>query len=250
MTIILQDRIPFDWDTDPGLPGIKPLGIGDWLHVDEAYGAQMARRTQLLSGHRDRVLAMDESARPAADELLEVVLALIADWCGFDVARDSVRCPDGRQVALRRDDPLGTLGLLVQEDLCLMQKHGDQHVLTGAVLCFPASWMLSEKFMKPLNAIHAPVDVYDQNIERRVQRLFDGVRVGRPLWRFNALTYSDPELHQPRSEHAPRRDAPDPGAPAFVRSERQTILRLPATDAVLFAIHTYVVKQERGPLSR
>jgi len=73
-----------------------------------------------------------------------------------------------------------------------------------------------------------------------VQRLFNGVQPGRPLWRFNALWYDDPTLHQPRSIHA-RRDHPKDGKGDFLRSERQCILRLPQTNAVVFSIHTHVL---------
>ena len=137
-------------------------------------------------------------------------------------------------VSLDRDAPLLTLGRLVQEDICLLEKRGEEHVLTGAVLCFPANWRLAEKINRPLLGIHAPVPEYDENIARRVQRLFDGVRVGRPLWRFNKLSYSDADLHQPYKKT-------DGDVTPFIRSERQCILRLPRTDAVVFSIHTFVV---------
>lgn len=237
--MILQDRIPYDVTAPRPLPGIAPLDPSDWLIVDEAYAGQMAERRRLLSDRRDDVLALSVGAIPAAEELLETVLAALPD--GFSRAEDSVLCADDARVALDRADPLGTLGRIVQEDLCLMEKHGDQHVLTGAVLCFPASWRLDEKFMRPMTAIHDPVDSFDENIARRVQRLFDGVQPGRPLWRFNALRYAEPELFQPRSLHDPRAPV-DPATAPFWRSERQCILRLPRTRAVVFSIHTYLVR--------
>jgi hypothetical protein len=132
----------------------------------------------------------------------------------------------------------------VQEDLVLMEKPSgmDQHVLTAAALCFPASWSLAEKFLRPLTGIHAPVDVYDEDLARRVQRLFDGIRPGRPIWRANALVYADPALFQPRTE-ADRRPSP-PEGPRWLRVERQCLARLPETGAVAFTIHTYVVPFE------
>jgi hypothetical protein len=62
--------------------------------------------------------------------------------------------------------------------------------------------------------------------------------VDRPLWRWNGLRYADPELHQPRSESDRR---PRPENPRFFRSERQCLVRLPVSQAVVFSIHTYVV---------
>ncbi|MFA3917804.1 heme-dependent oxidative N-demethylase family protein [Ruegeria hyattellae] len=235
MTAILQRTIPYDPLTPRPLPGMAPLRMEDWLLRDEVFAAQMAQRATLLETRRNDVLAMDEAARPAAEELLDLVLSHAYPGAGPQVTR-----PDGVQVVIERADPMGTLGRLVQEDLCILLKQGDEHVLTGAVLCFPASWMLAEKYQRPLVVIHAPVAPYDEGIAKRVQRLFDGVQPERPLWRFNALWYVDPELHQPRSVHA-RRDAPEATAADYLRSERQCILRLPRTRAVVFSIHTYVL---------
>ncbi|SHE55777.1 Protein of unknown function [Ruegeria intermedia] len=235
MTAILQRTLPYDPTQQRPLPGIAPTTMEDWLHRDDAFAAQMRHRQHLLETRRDDVLALDGQAHPAAVELLDLVLAQ-----AYPEATDAAQRPDGVAVPIDRDNPLDTLCLLAQEDFCILQKRGDEHVLTGAILCFPASWRLSEKFMRPLIAIHAPVDSYDPNIARRVQRLFDGIQVGRPLWRFNALWYDDPELHQPRSASTPR-EIRDRGTARYLRSERQALLRLPETRAVVFSIHTYVV---------
>ncbi len=236
--MICQSNLPYDATRRPALPGVAPLKPEEWLHVDDAYAAQMAERLRLLRSQRDSVLWMDTSAQQAAEELLLMALKHCPD--GFAVTDDQVTCPDGRVVALSLDDPLGTLGQIFQEDFCLMIKQGNEHALMGAVLCFPASWTLSEKAGKGLFAVHGPVDVYDGLLARRVQRLFDGVRAGKPLWRFNALWYDDPALYQPRSALAPR-EAPPAHEGGYFRSERQCILRLPETGAAVFSIHTYQV---------
>jgi hypothetical protein len=133
---------------------------------------------------------------------------------------------------------------LICEDLCLMEKHGDEHVLTAGLLCFPSSWSLAEKIGRPLLAIHAPVTSYTDDIGRRVQRLFDAVQPGRPLWRANALRYTDPTLFQPRRSTARRDHAEAEKSGGYIRSERQCILRLPKTWAVVFSIQNRVVRME------
>jgi hypothetical protein len=55
------------------------------------------------------------------------------------------------------------------------------------------------------------------------------------------LRYVDPTLHQPRPKMAPRAHL-DGQDFRYIRSERQCVLRLPKTDAVVFSIHTYVLK--------
>ncbi|ANT61217.1 hypothetical protein AYJ57_13060 [Salipiger sp. CCB-MM3] len=240
--MILQAQIPYDLSQMKPLPGIAPLDPADWLQVDDAFAPQMEERARLLREVRETVLGIEPEAMPAAQELLEVVLAHLPG--GYTRDGEQVTRPDGVVVTLDRGDPMGTLGVLVQEDLCLLQKRGDEHVLTGAVLCFPAGWRLADKISRPLSIIHVPIPEYDDNIGRRVQRLFDGVQQGRPLMRVNRLFHDDPLLHQP----VPRRSNNDRAAPEtapYLRSERQCLLRLPETRAVVFSIHTYVVR--RGP---
>lgn len=244
---ILQTWLPDDMRAPRALPGVQPEA-GPWLRVDEAYGAQMAQRAALLRDVPGQVLYLEPGARAAADELLATVLAVLPEL-GFEVSGGQVICPDGRKVdMLSTADPMQVLGHLVQNDFVLMQKRGDEHVLSAAVLCFPASWRLSEKAGRPLTDIHIPVGEYTPDLARRVQRMFDGIQVGRPLWRFNRLWYEDAALFQPRSVSEPRRvgDGDGDGQSTFpyFRSERQTLLRLPVSGAVVFAIHTYVLRRD------
>ncbi len=243
MTDTILQTVPLEapWD-DPRfrqLPGVRPLEADDWLRVDEVYAEQMALRISLLEGSRDKVVALVPGAEAAADEALWAAVAVAETRLGFRREGDALVCPDGRRVPVDATDPLGTLGRLFQEDICLMEKRGDVHCLTAAVLCFPSGWVLAEKIGHPLVRIHVPVPGYDENIARRVQRLFDGLQTGRPIWRANVLWHDDPSLFAPRREGTPR---PPYGAdPKYLRTERQCLVRLPETQAVVFSIHTTIV---------
>ncbi|NBZ86061.1 heme-dependent oxidative N-demethylase family protein [Stagnihabitans tardus] len=241
MEPILQTRLdPLPW-TVPALwrlPGIVPMQMSDWLRVDDAYAAQMAERERLIA--TAPVHALTEEARPAAEELYDTALAHLPP--GFTRQGQAMRRPDGVLVELDRSQPLLTLGRLLQEDFCLMEARGEEHVLTGAILCFPASWTLAEKLGHPLTTIHVPVKGYAGDLARRVQRLFDMIRPGQPLYRMNALLYANPALHQPKSQTDYR---PRSGERPFMRSERQSLVRLPLTGAVVFSIHTVVMAAER-----
>ncbi len=246
MKPILQAGLPHDPWGDPALsrlPGMKPVAPGEWLQVDEAYGAQMAERARLLAARRDAVLALDPGAVPAARELLARVVEELSRKPGFRRAGARMHCPDGRCVRLDEAAPLETLAHLAQEDFCILEKRGgDEHLLTGAILCFPASWTLAEKFMRPLGGIHRPVRGYDAAIARRVQRMLDMIRPEAPLWRANALFYRDPALFHPRREGDPRPE--EKGEAPFIRSERQTLLRLERSGAIIFSIHTWLIARE------
>lgn len=247
---ILQERlvdVPWQSAATARLPGTVPVANGDWLRVDDAYSAQMVLRDRVLRLRTDDVHVLRNGARDAAQELLSEVLSLLSEHPDFGVSDDHVLRPDGKWVALDPDNPLMTLGRLVQQDFCILQNTGTEHVLTGAVLCFPASWTLAEKIDRPLSGIHATVPVYTDDIARRVQRMFNGVQVGRALWRVNLLVYAKADLFQPRCVGDPRADDPqDPGG--FIRSERQCISRLSRSGAIVFSIHTTVVS--RASLTR
>lgn len=241
--MILQDRLPYDTNKVRRLPGVAPLDMGDWLIADEAYAGQMAERDAALRDRRDEVIVASPASEAAQAELMDVVLKHLPE--GFAVGPTSAVRPDGVEVPLNGDDPMGTLCRLVQEDLCLMEKpeEASEHILTAASLCFPARWSLVEKFGRPLSGIHGPVEEYDAGVAARVQRLFDGLQPGRPLWRWNLERKDTAELNLSMSEaeaHSSSRD-PGPDAP-YLRSERQVLVRLPRTHAVVFSIHTYVVR--------
>lgn len=244
---ILQDSLPHLPWMDPRtsrLPGIQPVEADDWLRMDAAYAAQMALRDRLIAAQPGQVHGLLPQARPAAAELYNAVLDRLRTAPGFDCDGSTIRRPDGITVPLYPDQPLLTLGRLVQEDLCLLQSEGDEYLLTGAILCFPASWTLAQKIGRPLTVIHDPVPAYDGDMARRVGRMFTAIRPEQPLWRMNYLTYDDFVLHQPRLEGEKR---PRPSDHGFIRCERQCLLRLPATQAVVFSIHTYVVKAGAVP---
>lgn len=242
---ILQDALPEEQRSAAAmsLPGMQPTKGADWITIDDTYSEQIAEKERLLHVDREAVLQCTPDALEATHELLGEVLRLVAQRSDFSVGDGTVRRPDGQVIEIDKATPLPTLSRLIQEDLCILQKQENEHVLTAALLCFPASWTLAEKIGKPLTAIHNPVPEYNADIAKRVQRLFDGVQVGRPMWRANYLNYSSPALFHPRTEAQPRTDDHKRGT--FQRSERQTVWRLPKTNAVVFAIHTAIVSPEK-----
>jgi dimethylamine monooxygenase subunit A len=244
MPVILQSSLPVaPWMAEHTLrlPGTVPIAPGAWLQRDEVFAEQMAYRDDLIAGSEAAVHAMDEGCGPAAEELLGEVLRHLDGVPGYVRKGNFVRRPDGAEVALT-GAPLIAAGRLVQEDLLVLQKPEgtEEHVLTGGILCFPSNWMLSEKFGKALARIHLPVEHYDEGIARRVQRLFDGLRVETPIMRANLVVYAMHDLYNPRHEFD--RHRPEEEGERCIRVERQVLMRLPVTRAIVFSIHTYMVR--------
>ncbi len=236
---VLHPALPFAPWADPRsrrLPGVMPLDMDDWLRVDEVYAGQMALRDALIAERETLVHTAMPGAEAAAAELWALVRGRLPGL-GIMQVPGGWRRPDG--VVVAEGPPLLTLGRLLQNDFCLMQEDGaGEHMLTGAILCFPAGWVLAEKLGRPMLRIHAPVVKYTDDVARRVQRLMDAVRPETPMWRMNAHL-SRAALFNPLSEDHPRALSGD--AMPYVRAERQCLIRLPQTRAVVFSIHTYLV---------
>lgn len=238
---ILNNHLSVQAWLDPRLsrlPGVQPLARECWLLRDEAFAAQMAYRDWLMQHCRDAVFSQTRQADKAAEDLRD----LIIDECGFERSGDMIQRPDGEKVDVSADKALITAARLTQMDICILQDAGEEHTLTAGVMCFPSSWTLTQKIGRSLAAIHSPVDEYDERIAVSVQRMFKAIRVEQPLWRANFLIYTDPNLHQPRTEGVVK--PMDAYAPRYVRVERQAFRRLPKTEAVVFGIHTSVVRAD------
>lgn len=247
MTSVLQSRLPYNPWVDPAmrrLPGIQPADPDLAFAPDEAYCGQMAERDRLIAERPGEVLALLPEAAEAAEELLETALGRARVLPEFTMSGSGATRPDGTRVAIDRAAPLATLGRLFQEDFCLMQRPDGaaEHVLTGAVLCFPAGWTLAEKIGRPLFRIHGPVPAYGPDLATRVQRLFDAMKPGQALWRANAHFHDEPDLWTPRREADPKPPR-DTGRP-YLRSERQVLFRLPVSGAIVFSIHTIVIRRD------
>jgi hypothetical protein len=135
----------------------------------------------------------------------------------------------------------------IQEDLCLMVRRDDGWHLDGACLCFASMWSLTEKLGLPAAAVHAPVAHYADELAGRVDTFFDRLRPETLVWRRNLSLWPGCVLWVP----TPTLDIAlwDPpassGAPRlWLRSERQTLRRLPVTGAILFTIRV-----QMAPLS-
>ena len=247
MRIICQNKLPISpWDNTATarLPGIQPLKDKTLFIVDDAFEQQMEYRDHLIKEMRLKVFELNVIAQEAAGELLTLVLKNLRNTPGYSLKGSKVIRPDGKKVSLKDDNELVTAGRLVQEDLLILDwdKTLREHVLVGGVLCFPALWTLEEKMNKPMSRIHRPVEHYTEKVSKIVQRMFDNLQPDTALWRANWYLYSNPELFSPQEEslsHTTQKSFFEGNF--WVRVERQTIFKLPQSNAIIFGIHTFVV---------
>ena len=142
--------------------------------------------------------------------------------------------------------PIDEAARLVAEDLCLLVERDGGWVLGAGSVCFPSHWRLTDKIGLPMAAVHDPVPDYGADLADRVDRFLDKLRPGRGVWRRNWTIHADPALHAP--DVPPPPDPPvtedDAGRRLWLRSERQTLTRLPGSQAIVFTIRTQQVPLE------
>lgn len=223
-------------------PGLSPLDPAEWVARDPDYAAQMAERDRLLAADPDAVMASLPEAAAALAEFRAALLNHLSARPGWRVEARTATRPDGRAVSLSLDT-LRLAGRLCQEDFLLLAPGEPEHRLVAGVLCFPSRWTLAEKMGRDLTPIHGPVPGYAEGLAARVNRVFAALAPERPLMRVNWLVHATDRLDLPQREGA-KSPPGDPSRGWHLRTERQTLLRLPQTGAVAFGIKTTVTPVE------
>ena len=132
-SLIFQKNIPYG-TTFPKLPGTRPISPDEWIICDDAFSQQMALRDELIKIRRDKVLAISDQAYEAAVELSKMALEFSIKSLGYQKSNDEVIRPDEVSFKIDLSDPMMFLGRLVQNDFCILQKVGQEDVLTAASL--------------------------------------------------------------------------------------------------------------------
>ncbi|MCK0128604.1 DUF3445 domain-containing protein [Erythrobacter sp. F6033] len=190
-------------------------------------------------------LSQEEWLEPEPDRAARV--RAFADW------------PEGVQLLPEADAPgeelaemLGVSGALPEaalsthEDMCLLTKRENEDVyrLIGAAVAWPSDWYPKDKIGLPLRALHAPIAGYEEHLATGVDRFMDSLTPGAIYGRCNWFIAPTGERRwlakRPPQEEFAHVTPDNAGDTLFVRSERQTLRRLPETGAILFTIGIYV----------
>ena len=136
------------------------------------------------------------------------------------------------------EELLENMSLWLPDDICILQpqaclgQQGEDYVLTAASVLSPSHWNPKEKFLKPLALIHLPIPGFDTELTPKVTRFFNHLKEGKPVVRYNwGLQPGEALNWQAENEPALIEESH-----VHYRSERQTLLRLPKSGAVVFFI--------------
>jgi dimethylamine monooxygenase subunit A len=188
--------------------------------------------------------------RPGADaaclELRQILAAFLAERFPelFVMDGEEIRT---KGLAFARpesgSEALEQIALWTQEDWAVLSPRAPV-TLEAASICFPSRWSLSEKIGHDSDGIHASVPGFAA-IAKSTSSTLERLTVGKPLWRLNWSIHDSNELFAPTPRtHEPVLDASNVLQKTWLRVERQTLVRLPATQAVVFSIRTYLHRLE------
>jgi dimethylamine monooxygenase subunit A len=227
--------------------GARSLDPSAWIVLDERTDQELDQKVALLSESPERFAACvslpsDPLTIAAAAELQGAITTHLRTyepehWESASARVDRFR--GGEEL-----NPLVHAGLLTQEDWCILtqQSPSEPLLLTAGTLCFPNRWRLAEKIGLPMMGIHTAVPQYGEEVGAPTNSLLDRLKPDRPVWRMNWGIADNPALHQPTGHFDPNAGSRvlDIGADVVLRIERQTLIRLPNTGAVVFGIRTIV----------
>lgn len=252
----LPIHTPYDGSSKLFQIGLKQLDLNNWIEIDETFDFQLAEKRRIYAEHGPQVFVAEEGTQDAQAEVLELLTEHL-----------SARFPEryrskgeGLTVVGHTElDGLGALdlpplhkaSLLVQEDLILMRRGEEGWRLAAGALCFPSSWLLTEKFGKHMSAIHQPVPGFGPGTRNAglIDRMFDKLQIVQPVERFNWSIQAGDALYHPlsnagRIDRATGRSVRFPdveaAARAFIRVERQTLRKLPGSGDILFTIRIHL----------
>ena len=164
---------------------------------------------------------------------------------------------------------LRTLGSHIDTDFLILlpkQTEGDEenepqiaYHLEAFTTTFPSGFSTLSKLSLPLSAIHTPVPQYGRKIGKSMDRFFARLETGKLVRRANWTITTTPDLFVESGTHFHGFDAMSPAEQEVsiaeqrrdldvgemrLRCERQTLMRLPLSGALVFAFKTYVTSLE------
>ncbi|MEZ6002480.1 DUF3445 domain-containing protein [Hyphomonas sp.] len=207
-------------------PGLKPIPPEQLIAPDTEADLWLPEKRQIMRTRRDDVFVSNLPDAP-----LEEAAALVTRH----LPPSEEIWPSALEAAAAR----------VSDDLCLLQRGEDGlWRLEAASLVAPTFWRLADKAGQPLGGLHDPVPGANPGLVSRIARMFDALRPGQVLERFNWTVQAGPARFTPSAAPLKALAAATSDADALdvlhLRVERQTISKLPESGLLLFTIRIAV----------
>lgn len=237
--------------------GLRSIHPHDWIELDSQFPKFHADKAARIQNRGEKCCKTHPGAFYAATELLEELANYLPArypslYKRTPLGIDNLWSKESFNIVQRplEEDPMAICARLVQDDLAIMieQPDGQYRLLAGAIL-LAGFWRLSDKYGMTLSDIHTSGDVphFREKLESGMTKFFRRIKCDIFYSRNNYFLQVDDALpwsHSIGSEDgetvswatAEKNKAIEHH---WLRSERQSLRRLPKSRAVVFTIRTY-----------
>ncbi|EGV66690.1 hypothetical protein PSN45_002694 [Yamadazyma tenuis] len=249
---------PFRWPYHQTMSIFK-LEINHWLDMDKYYWHYIKEKERIWFKYgKENIDWLPEGYEPSL-ELMETVTDHMLKRYPLCFTLIEDRGKDGKIVKNElteevidmsrplKEHPLLYVTKMAKEDFYLVMKNpkDDLHYLVAAAVPFPGgSFGINHKIGKHLDVIHNDVPYYHEKLKTSMERWFGRLTPSSPVERASWYmtwdhklrqnnVYKEPELTEQVKKEALTMDPKD----FHVRVERQTLRRLPRTQAIIFTNH-------------
>lgn len=248
---------PYRWAAADFQLGLRPIKPESWILIGAQHAQLMRQKRERLDQFRPFYYRTLPDSLPAQRELRERVTAhLVADH-PTHFARNgslirSLICDWSLDLEDDSTEPLLQLSYLIEEDFMLLDDVGGSPRISAASNAYSSSGRLVTSVGKDMQWAHEPVPGLTRRLGGKINRVIGTVHVTTPCERFNwQLTpmktvffpHDDPHAANAAAMHNVveelRRDPTRAGELLWIRVERQTLTRLPESNAVAFSLHTF-----------
>ncbi|KAI1617189.1 hypothetical protein EDD37DRAFT_42115 [Exophiala viscosa] len=252
---------------------LENLAPSELLLMDKTYADRIEYRKDIMAKHGKHVINVndDERVRPAVVEFYIFLMGTFLPLRFPQVFKLHETNYEAGQTFMLQNTVTGALfpakpgsktptsrlleilGRTIDEDFLFLLPEKDtedpKYVLEAYVTVCPSGFDPAEKIGQRLAAIHGPVPGYSSKLEGSMDRFFAKIEPGKYVKRVNWSITTNADLYAAHSKtHAHDGDRADDTVEldevdvdkTFVRSERQTLHRLPKSKALVFAFHTYL----------
>ena len=248
---------PYRWAAADFQLGLRPMLPETWILIGPEHADMMQQKCARLDRYPEFYYGSLPDSLPAQRELRERVTAhLLADHpqCFEKHGSRVVSRVTNRGIDLNGDakEPLLQLSYLVEEDFMLLDQARGSIRITAASNAYSSSGRLVAAVGHGMAWAHERVPQLTAKLGSRIERVLNSIHVNAPTERFTwqvtplatvFFPHDDPHAANAAAMHEVlgelRRDPARAGDLLWMRAERQTLRRLPDTNAVAFSLHTY-----------
>ncbi|KAJ8100882.1 hypothetical protein POJ06DRAFT_249745 [Lipomyces tetrasporus] len=238
---------PFRWPYHQTMSIFK-LDINHWLDMDKWYERYVNEKMDIIRRTGNEYCDCLPDGEDAAEELLETVVDHLTKrypklFIKTDIGLDNL--VTGEKIDLRKpfkEPPLHYLARLTKEDFYIVKKREDgRHYLVAAVVPAPGGFFgVQNKMGQHLDVIHHEVPYYEEKLKVSMERWFARMKPSDPVERASWFICWDHELLcNGIYALGPGETVPEDTSylKYNVRVCRQTLRRLPKSQAIIFSNH-------------